>query len=617
MLQIRINKSFFLNLPDDFSMTFIDENPLFLSDRIPVPHTISLEAPLSSENRAFFGFPERVTSKRIFDKYEAEIIHFGSVIMSGELIILSVKKTIQFQFVNATMPAKAKKNLNTIDFGEYDYGKSQFDVNELDYTDSMYAEYKAAVSNSINSPDDFCTAPVRLSNMEWEGHAAVNGLKNAIAQYINYYNAIDGTWSMPPKDNQSAKAWFPIVPFPYIHVLIDKFFGDTLDSNPFYDDPTLRKLVMVCFNHNNLNVSNYYSYPDNSRIHYVFPLVDDYTLDVDGLINNKTQQKSFMQEYPFNDFFKSLLTLFGLSCFIGDKIELVYNNSLINTKTIFDLTPFVSGQVDISYEKAKRYILTYGQTVSEDTGIERPIVKPTIKSMYDQILNVISKNLTENFKLQGTNAIYEFTKVAVGVPPSGQNQRMEVRSIIKSPALATVKIPDDDEIENFEVSISVKPLEMNLEHFWNELSNYDEEAINKENWYVPVISDNSLQNAPNIMIDAGLCASVSHLGLTFRQLLNHHTDARGNKLFNLSLLINDTDSDGVFLKYHKYMADFYAKNKIKLTLTAILTPTQIRSISNQHKIHVSGKNFFIVKREYALSSKKYIPVTFELIESIN
>jgi hypothetical protein len=617
MLQIRINKSFFLNLPDNFSMQFIDENPMFLTDRIPVPHTISLEAPLTPENRVFFGFPDRVTSPRIFDKYTADIIHFGSTIMRGELIILSVKKTIQFQFINATMPQNAKKKLNTLDFGDYDYGQFHATKEDLDYSDSMYAEYKAALYDSINNPTDFITAPVRRSDVEWEGHAATNGLKNAIRQYINYYNPFDSSWSMPNKDNLSAMALFPIVPFPYIHKLIDIFFGNTLDSNPFYDDPTLRKLVMVCFNHKNINIDNYFTVSDNGRIYYCFPLADDYTATA-GLAENYTQQKSFMQEYPFSDFLKNLIALFGLTCFIGDKIELVYNNTLINSKIVFDLTPFVSGLPEVSYENPKHYVLTYNQDIADDVdGIDPPIVKNSIKAMYDQILNVISPVLTTNFKLKGTNAVFEFSKVAVGVPPSGQDQRMEVRSVIKSPALATKRAPEEDDIENIIISSDVKPLEMNLEHYWNELSNYAEEAINKENWYVPVLPSTGVESAPHIMLDAGLRTSVSFLGHSFRQLLNHHTDARGNKLFNLSLLISDTDSESVYYKFHQPMSSWYAKSKIKLTLVAILTPTQILSISNQHKIHVSGKNFHIIKREYALSSKKYIPVTFELIEAIN
>ena len=116
------------------------------------------------------------------------------------------------------------------------------------------------------------------------------------------------------------------------------------------------------------------------------------------------------------------------------------------------------------------------------------------------------------------------------------------------------------------------------------------------------------------MLDAGLNHSLDSTQHVYRYITNHHTDAFGQKKLNLSLLINKTDPDGIFIKYHKKIADWYERNKIRLIAKAIMTPFQLRSITNKHKIHFSGRNFFIVKREYEISNDRFIEVTFTLIE---
>ncbi len=619
MLEIILNKSFSLQLPDDVAITFIDENPLFLEERIPVAHTISFSVPKTPENMFFFGFPNRPSTARIMDKYEADIYHFGSIILEGEIILIDVKESINLQFVNAFMPSDAKKPLNMLDFGERDFGTAQ--IVNIDYDNPMYDEYEQAILDSITTPGDFVTAPVRLQSVQWDGHIAAWGMKNAVSMYINYYNPIDQNWTMPPVGDMYANAVFPIIPFPYVHFIIKQFFGDRLEVNPFYDDTSLRKLVMICFNHMNFKTSNFYRAGADGKRFYVWPLVDNY-LALGGLFANKWLMKNFMQQYPFNEFFKSIISLFGMSCFIGRKIELVYNKDLLLTEDIFDLTPFILANPVISYQKGKIYVLSYGQEKTTETNsIAVPIQGGSVSDAYFNILS--STELTRNYKISDNpNVVYELTKKAVGIPPSGQDQKFVVTSKIISPALSTYKpieiLYGDNAWETYEVSISVKPLENNIEHYWNELFNESEEAINKGHWFVPVLPDTDLKAPPYIMLDNGIQPAISNQNHTYRQLLNHHTNAQGvREHLNLSLLINKTDPDGVFLKYHKEMAEWHKRDKVKMTVEAILTPLQLKQISNKMKIHVAGRNFHIIKREYTLSKTHFIKVTFDLIEAFS
>jgi hypothetical protein len=620
MLEIILNKTFSLQLPEDVSIPFIDENPLFLEDRIPVAHTVSFNVPKTPENMFFFGFPNRPSTARIMDKYEADIYHFGSIILEGEIILIDVQETINLQFINAFMPSDAKKPLNMLDFGERDFGTAQANAADLNYVNSMYDAYEQAIYDSTVTPGDFVTAPVRLQSVEWDGHIAAWGLKNAVSMYINYFNPIDQSWDMPPTPQMLAYAIFPIMPFPYVHFLLTKFFGDRLEINPFYEDINLRKLVMICFNHKNFRTSNFYKANDAGRIFYVWPLVDDYTA-ISGLFQNKWSMQSFMQQYQFNEFFKSILTLFGMSCLIGRKIELIYNKDLLLTEDIFDLTPFILADPVISYQKGKIYVLSYGQEKTTETNsIAVHMQSGSVSDAYFDILS--SAELTKNYKISDNpNVVYELTKKAVGIPPSGQDQKFVVTSKIITSALATDKYEpvdyEEDSMQAHEVRVDVKPLENNIEHYWNEMFNGPEEAINKGHWFVPVLPDTDLKAPPYIMLDNGIQPGISNQNHTYRQLLNHHTNAQGVKEFNLSLLINKTDPDSVFMKYHQEMAEWHKRDKVKMTVEAILTPLQLKQISNKMKIHVAGRNFHIIKREYTLSKTRFIKVTFDLIEAFS
>jgi hypothetical protein len=627
MLQIILNKSYSLQLPDGFTMRFIDENPLFLNDRIPVPHTIAFEVDRTPDNLLFFKFPDRVTTNKIFMKYKMDIWHFGSVVMEGEVKVLSVEDTIKLQFINAYLPENAKKKMNQIDFDELDHGLMDADKDLLLYAHPKYDDYKLAVSNSVSDPENFVTAPVRIKNTAWDGSEASWGLKNALRMYINYYNPIDSDkWNFPSKSylggTWRSECIFPIIPFPYLHYLISYFFDDTMEVNPFAVDAELRKIVVVNFSHINFNVDNFCFMKSHADERFnevaVFPLVDDYT-PAAGSALNKVQHKSFMQDYPFNEFLKQILSLFGMTAFIGKTTTFEYNNDLLTTEEIINLSEFVIGKPIISYEEGKIYNLTYGEEKTEEINVETPV--PSMGTFANAYLNIINLTLTpeitKNYKIWGMpNAVYELTRTAKGIPDTANQEQTHyvIQCTQKTNALSTAKV-DDTEREIHSIKVDVKPLEIGIEHYWNEHFNYTNEYIQKRHWVVPLLTDNDLKAAPRLMIDLGLQPTLYTTAHTYRQLSNNYYNSYGDLAAGISLLINETDQFGVYYKYHRKMAEWYLKDKIKITATILLTALHLKKITNKHKIHINGKNFFIIKREYEMSSDKFIPVTFELIEA--
>lgn len=625
MLQIIINKEYTLQLPDNFEMRIVDENPLFINDRIPVPHTIGFEVETTPDNLAFFGYPNRFTTANITNKYTMEVYHFGSLVMEGELIILTAdSKILKLQFINAFLPESAKKKMNQIDWGHYDYGQIDPDAESLDYSDAKYNDYKQAVYDSVHNPDTFVTAPVRLKGVDWEGSNANWGMLNAVRLYLNYYNVNNQNWTFPntpPEDSGHkyfSQAIFPVLPFPYIHHLISTFFGIENQDNPFYVDENLRRLVSVCFNHKYKSPDNFYTVVSlSNRISRVvlFPLVDDYAVVGGTHIKNYTEQKSFMQAYPFNEFLKNILTLFGLTCFIEKNISFEYNNDLIDSTDIVNLSAYVIGMPEMDYQKAQIYNLNYGEELTDELSeTVSPIPTGVLDSLIFGHLGE-TQELTKSFRVTGTpNLVYEFLKKPVGISENINFQKFIIQSSIKVSALSTPKI-EDDEKEVLDIGIAVKPLEVNVEPVWYSHRDFETEYITGEHWVVPVIDNTDLTAPPYIMIDRGLGYTSPFKTNQYRSLLNHHTDPQGFKFCNLSLLINQTDPDGVFLKYHKKIADWHNKDRLKAKINLLLTPLHNKAISNKQKIHLFGRNFFIVKREYSISDKYKIPVTFYLIET--
>lgn len=616
MFEIIIQKKFSLELPENFEIPFIDENPLFISDRIPVAHSLAMEVDKTSNNLLFFGFPNRVTNTKIATKYPAQIVHFGSVIMNGELNIISVNEKINLQFVNAVMPENAKKKMNQIDFGSYDYGNIDPTPETLQYNDPKYDNYKYFVVNSVFNPENFITAPIRLKGTTWEGHEGAFGLKNAVSMYQNYFNAFDQSFTMPTPlgTNIVIQSIFPVIPIPYLHWIITHFFGETIQSNPFYDDPNLRKLVIVNGTHINFNIDNFYKTNDSGKKLCVFPLVDDYTV-VAGSIKNKGEFNSFMKNYPFNDFLKNILSLFGISMFLGEKITFEYNNDLLETDSVIDITPFIVETISVSFEEGKIYNLNYGQDKTQNINVETTADGPkTFMNAYLDIL--LSDQISKNYQIWGMpNAVYQLTKKAVGVPEQGQTQDMIVESEIKISALTTQSV-DDSEMEVVNMQIDVKPLDVNIEHYWKQQINPVTEYIKKHHWVVPVLDAPDTTSAPNIMIDLGL--KYFTLGENYRMLSNSGRDAYG--LYSgvyLNLCITEDDPMSVFEQYHKKIKWWHKQQKTKITCQAILSPAQNNKISNKKKIHLMGKNFHILKREYTLSKNKFIRVTFDLIEAFS
>ncbi len=65
MLEVIVDKTHILNLLSDVQISFIEENPLFVEDRIPSPYSLTFEVPPTPGNLKALGFPSRITSASV------------------------------------------------------------------------------------------------------------------------------------------------------------------------------------------------------------------------------------------------------------------------------------------------------------------------------------------------------------------------------------------------------------------------------------------------------------------------------------------------------------------------------------------------------------------------
>lgn len=689
MLEILINSQQ-LDLPTDIAIPFVNENPLFLQERIPVEHTINFHVPKTPNNMKLFAHPDRPTAAQLTIDYPTVIKHFGITIMEGTIFIINTAEFIELQFISAQIPSRLKRPINRLEIGdEYSFGQGTYinDPDDPNYTDAdIWAEeYAQTIHDAITDPEEFTVAPIKIADKEWENSEAAFGVENALALYINPYNPnprthIDeilipqsitnhlklmpggGGKSISPDgyivfaDYVAHKGFFPTIPQPYIYYILNEVMGDVLLNNPFEDDPNLKRLVMIAKNHPSANTTPRIQYihdippehtptdPERTHLITTIPYSDSYKLTND-VFDIKWKLTSFMQDYPFNEFLKSILSLFGLSCFFHqDKMELIYDEELLLTTETFDLTPFLVDDMNTYYERGKNYYLNYGRDKNTDTNMPETewaalsFNDAYIKTMMDETPTTRIVSIKDM-----KNAVYEMTKVAVGIPKTGQEQPFEVKSTMLSSPLETNKEafnrynnplgeegsqePPETLAEHFrkeiyDLRIETTPLDMNIEHTWPYTGNFDQEYIFKDHWVTPIIHEQDISSPPNIMLDLGY-HNILGISLTevlgepsYRQLSNTNITAKGYKVGNLSLIIDENNPDSVF-KFHKHKARWQEKDKTKIKVTAILTPLQNKQITNKMKIHIAGKNFHIIRREYNLTHHNHLQVQFELIEAFS
>lgn len=609
MLEIIVDRRFNLQLHENTTLQFIEENPLLITDRVPSLYTLSFEIPPTILNLKAFGFPNRITSNALKIKVQAEIRHSGLVIARGELLLLETANFMKLQFKGSRENENLRKEMQNIPMGEYEYGQFQKDPEYLDYTTALLEDYISSMHAIAYSADPYAIAPVKLAGKEWEGKETKNGFINAIKQYLNFWNpSVDDLYFDDNTAGTSAAyTRVPVLPFPFIKDIINNAFGDTLESNPFENDVDLSKLVLIAMNHKYNTTGtllNMYTVPGPAGRRYpvVFPLVDSYEDEnSDGLIALKWQMQSFMQHYLFADFLKEIMKIFCMTTFPGTKHRMEFNNDVMGWTERVNWDEKLAGIPVFSKESAKKYIFKYNGINSN----EKEIVLnkyANVKSIFDKAYSSVDDDAII-YEDESTGAQYSITRIIRGV-----NSIVFLNSEVKNDPLS-VKEPDT-EIDKLEIVSKVRPATMNIVDYWDE--DIAGDIIPRKYWFVPHINNTSVTDAPYIMFWGGFIQTLEQNGATYPHLMAHHTDHFGIKRLNTSL--HPGGSDGLLEKFHGRMKNWVEKDKMKVKASFRLSILEVNQLKIWVKIHFQGRLFYIEKLDYSLTNNGISLIDANLIE---
>lgn len=501
------------------------ENPFFLFDDISAMFSMSFNLPVTASNLSVFDFPNRIPVLYTPRRYKATIIHSGLQIAKGEILLFSFDEDILVQFVGSV--EILKNPLSDVDLGETDFNTGDYSVstsgeplNELDYSDPAWDDYKNnALARSEADPEsDYVIAPVKKDNVSWDGHEALYGLKNSLYQYINFFNAREKNFNIGNPDH----AHTPVIPFFTVKSIVDKIFGDELQYNLFADGD-LAKLVMVTPGHPNYSNDLYISsvqtglYPafmgwyqhievkeflvPVSALTFIMPI----GVSADNLVWTFNQ---FMPQYKTNETIKDLCKIFGITIFrIEREWVMEYNNDIFDRDVIVSWDDYLHENPAITRLEPQDYVFEYAGEKSSFEGAFREF------NNWNQVFLEASKAQSEVelfYKVQDSPQVLSITKELRGLT----NQVwLKVRTV--KTALEHQETLQFDEA--VKIVSSVKPLNLSIEQYWWQNHNWHDgsdhptnimwgtpgDLLQKRHWHVPVIPHSNKEGAPYLMFFAG------------------------------------------------------------------------------------------------------------------
>lgn len=604
MLEIIVDTKYTLHLPEDIDINFIEENPLFLNDRIPAPYSLSFEVPATPGNLMAFGFPNRVTSKTVKKVLPVEIRHTGLILGRGDILLLEVTDVLKLQFSGSRSSVNLKARLDKIDISEHTYGQFKHDPELLNYESPITELYVQSMPIIAHTANPFVLAPVRKTGAEWWGEEGSNGAINSLKQYINYFN--------PKTENflieyiSANKFRSPILPFPYVYKIIDAVFGDYLESNPFAEGD-LAKLVVISMNHkfNDMeHLLEYYNVGGSERPFPAFyPLLDNYDENESGNVDIIIRLKYFMQQYFFNNFLKELLKIFCMVAYPGPVFKIEFANDVMDRSIQVLWDHKLAGDPVITYEEGKEYVFKYSNV--ESSKDDEPVLSfPNVKAIFDAAF-VNTNDEQTTYKDESTGAKFTINRTLKGV-----DSVVILTSTIKHSPLSSQEVETDK--TKFELVSEVRPAGMNIHDYW-ERDYFIPSPHPRKYWFIPQVTNNGFEDPPYIMFWGGFRNTLENNGYAYPSLMSHHTDHFGVKRLNTSLHPDGTD--GLIEKFHGKLKAWYAKDKMKVKGSFRLSVFDIYKLDIRDKVSFQGKLFYIQKLSYTLTNTAISLVDVDLIEA--
>ncbi|GHB44335.1 hypothetical protein [Mongoliitalea lutea] len=617
MIYIRI-KNQYIDLPDDFRVDLIIENPLFLQDRIPAPYTTSSEFPLTAGNKALLDNPDRVNlSKEIRTwEYDSAILGFGPrVLYYGIVIIREIRGRISFNFQASDDLSILRKNMNEIEWGiipftqgtytmrtnpQWGVGLPSFSV------DIPMAVYKAKWESARDGLEPWSAAPIKTTNIDFP--TAFDG---SLVVYVNslygqnqFFNPVANTFGyiIPLELNISGDviryAHSPIYPQMRVHHFLKTLLDLTDERNPF-SEGDLYKVVLT---------SHWHKMFRNDLVQKWSGVIldNDYPAFADPEEEFILKISSYQAAFPSNEVLKGVLNTFCATLFrVQEGPQLVnvvkFNRDIIQDVSFVDWDSRLGSKLVLSRESAQNYLYGYDDfkegvapvdpefTVQNITDLISATVDPVTN---ERLYYIRSTNQLILKKLRPKLNSFSPDEFSYEVKHNGFGSAQSDGGYRISSVISPMKMQPTENIDLF-ASVQAKPQLLA---------------------YLPIYEGSrSVEYKPHMMIYWGNIENRLNPPLQLPYLSYHNYDAGGTRLGDLSLQWDG--EDGLIETHHRQFKQWIESDRLLAYGEFIISPHGIKDIDLSQKVMVRNRLWWIKKMVVPLSKKKIDPIQTDLIEA--
>lgn len=617
MFWIKINKAK-IQLPDDFRVELIIENPLFLQDRIPLPYTTSFDIILSPYNKKLLAQPSRINKKTHSYFYDAELGYGPFKIYDGSLITREIAGRISANFEAANDLDALRKPMSEVDLGDVEYGfhleflrsyvdmrlDPWFDINQPNaiFYDIPAFNLKNDWADARDDEREYTGAPIRVKGdiptvMTDDGVIVISSIASATL-FFNVWTPLFGNIAPAKVDLDLVTvleyAHSPMYPQIRAAYFLFKLLGIPDEENPFRDGE-LNKLVITSHFHKNFR--------DDIISKWKGLLVDnDFPETGDPDQNLFIRLRSFMPTLQSNEMLKALLNLVCATMFrtkSGFAIKL--NKDLISDGTFEDWDKILASRPALSREDAQVY--GYGYENFDET----PIV-PDPEFILTNISDLIDAPINEETREQ----LYYITTT---------------RQTILKRLAPKVDDTDPDEFiyesrdsgiggssgdSGYRISVAFSPMKMEPVVVTD---NFNTSTIaDKVYSYLPVYEGSRAADyRPHFMLYQGMQEDPFYLDLLYPYLSYHNYAPDGTRLGDLSLAWDGPD--GLIENYHKEFKAWIESDRLTMYGLFIFSPNRIRELDLSKKVNVRNKLWWVKKMVIPMTKKKIEPAQVDLVDA--
>jgi len=601
-----------LELPEDFVLNLVYENPLFLNDRIPVPYSVSAALPPTPSNLRVLNYPDRLHNTTKFKEFSNCVITFNGInFLKGTFVVTSFDSKIKFHFKSNPISDKIKSPCNEVALQSYYLGNS-FAVDADFYDEDNYAyACRELIEDSLAGLDDFVCAPIRHSDYFPAFEIADNainpqsfffdGIDHMFRLYSNFYDPVNKNFLKRAYPSPDGDYHSPTYPLTFLRHFIDSVFGSDLDNNLF-DTGGLSRLVL--FNPYNIDFLNL-SWIYTSRGLITF-----------GLFEKSLSLSRFFPYTPANDFVKEVFKTFGITLFhTGDSYQMKFNNDVVQESVDADWSNLLIGDLEIYPKVSQDYLYGYdGMEEQEGTGAYEYTVN-TIKELENFALPVDPNGdeVTSDIYVSSTNQLIRKRKIA----DFGFDVDFYEYEVVDTGYGGVVS----DSNEGLNVKSSLRPLPNCIYHYWDQITAQQNRVFNT--WYVPYFDGDRFTSheLPYLGIYWGVKDTLNETvngdsGLldSYPYVSDKNYDAFGNRLGDISLAWDG--DDGLITYYHQEFKEFIEAEKENPRGFFLLDALTLRNLDMSKKKHLKGKNFFVEKLEVSIRKNKIDPARISFIEAV-